>query len=217
MSWKGKAISFDKYELGFINNKGKFIHRSDAVKELSPIWKETDQGIAGLQNAIVDDMLSSVSLEGRELLTSKQMKNQLVKYDAALKVVFKNSPEKMTAMRQVRRAVRNLERSTDIPKSGIDRAENIITYLARRHGFSRRAVVNIAAAAIQPLKQFSDKQVHTIINRALLDPDLAFGFAYTARGGAPKKATRHLINNLATLALIGQKEPEHPLENIRGK
>jgi len=108
-------------------------------------------------------------------------------------------------MKQVRDAVMAIERGKDFKGTGIDRAENVIIYLARRHGFSRHAVVNIAAATLQPLKRFSSKQVNNIMYRALFDPDLAYGLAYSARGA---KYQKPLMLNLTRLGLISQKKEE---------
>jgi len=156
---------------------------------------------------MVDEVLTKAPLEGEfgELLTSGKMTDNFRKFDPALREVFKDAPEKLRAMKIIRKAVMAVERGKDFKGTGIDRAENVITYLARRHGFSRRAVVNIAAATLQPLRRFSEKQVNNIIYRALLDPDLAYGLAYAARGAKHQKP---LMLNLTRLGLIAQKKEE---------
>ena len=180
--------------------------KKEAAKDLMRNLKGDTKAVAGLQNAIVDRMLTEIPLgttsDIGKLLTSKQMAVNLRKYDAAIKVVFKDSPEKLKAMYQVRSAMKTLERGVGIPKKGVDRAENLLTYLARRHGFSRSAVVNVVQAALGPLKRFSDKQVNGLVNKAIIDPDFAYGLIYATRGGKPEKATKLIIQNLTKAGLM---------------
>ncbi|HUV71456.1 MAG TPA: hypothetical protein VMW25_00460, partial [Clostridia bacterium] len=147
----------DGFIKGFMNSKGEFITKEQAMKIGMKDIKAGQKAIKGLQNAMVDEVLTKAPLEGEfgELLTSGKMADNFRKYDPALKEVFKDAPEKLKAMKQVRDAVMAIERGKDFKGAGIDRAENVIIHLARRHGFSRHAVVNIAAATLQPLKRFS--------------------------------------------------------------
>jgi len=176
--------------------------------KISKEVKPNKKAIAGLQNAMVDKVVSEVPLgvvdEVTPLLTSKNITNNLKQYDPALKVVFKDSPEKMKAMHMVRQAVEALEANPTVPKgTGIERAENLVAYLARHHGFSKSAIANIAAATISPLKNYSKDQVNGLINRALLDPELAYSLIYASKS---KQATaiQPLMNSLKSLGLATQ-------------
>lgn len=201
----------DDYDIieGFVNTKGKFIQLGDIITENKAIQ---DRAVRGLQNAFTDHILAKFSLGGSDdamkLLSSKKMSENLVKYDAAAKVIFKDSPKKLEAMKQARKAMEFLERTTEGKGSGIEKMGSLITFMAKKYGFSKRAISNVVKATLSRFKGLSDQQMSTLANRALLDPDFAFGLANAARGGKPEKATGLLVQNLVRLGLVAPRKGE---------
>lgn len=201
---------------GFVTKTGKFITRKQAKirygfdhtwgKSL-PVTKNAKKAIAGLQNAMVDEILTQFPLDksAGELLTSKQMTSQLAKYDPALKVVFNNAPEKYNAMFDVRNAIRILEgKTTTVPKGGLQRAQDIIINRAHWYGFSKSRAAAIARGATKPLREYRSNEINELINRAIFDPELAYGLIYAAKTGKTSEAKKFLIMSLTRMGLIKQ-------------
>lgn len=186
--------------------------KKEAAKELLNQLKGKDKAVAGLQNAMIDEILteSPIMNEAGELLSPKQIKNNLAKYDPAIKEIFRDSPEKVKAMFEVRRALEALEMGGSLQgKSSVERIEGLSNYLARRHGFTRRAISNLVSVILQPFKNFSNKQVDLILNRAFIDPDFAFGLIYATKH--PEKA-KGIWTNALTKA-IGMSFNKRDKEN----
>jgi hypothetical protein len=169
------------------------------------------KALAGLQNAMVDEILTEIPLEGNvsELLTSSKMAAQLRKYDAALKVVFKDSPEKLKAMHTVRRAVKALEYKTGKSAGeGEKYATNVVTKIAFIYGHSTAAVADIAKKTANVFRGMSKEKIHKYINRGILDPEVAFSLVSVSHGGLRKKAVQGITNSLIRLGLIAQPKEE---------
>ena len=185
--------------------------KREAAKDLLSQVKSDKKAIVGLQNAMIDDMLTKTPLEKgmRELLTSAKMAEQFRKYDAAIKVVFKNAPEKVRAMHNVRRAMKRLEFKTPLPR-GENRVKGVIENMATRYGHSRRTAAGIALDMMKYLgKKVGLKNINSIINKAILDPELAVGLAKAAKGGKTEKAMIPFMNRLAVLGITITENKEN--------
>ena len=215
-------------EDGFINRQGNFVTRKQVQKELK-FWPETEtmregvKAVAGLQNAMVDEILTEIPLEGKvsELLISSKMAAQFRKYDAALKVVFKDNPEKLKAMHVVRKAVKALEYKTgESAGEGTKYATNVVTRMALIYGHSTAAAADIARKTTKVLKGMSKAKIHKYINRGILDPETAFSLMQAIRGKTEKRITQGITNSLIRLGLISKpkkKEVSQPFTGIKGK
>ena len=169
------------------------------------------KAIAGLQNAMVDEILTKIPLDKpiRDLLTSTKMAAQFREYDAALKVVFKDSPEKLKAMHTVRRAIKALEYKTgETAGEGERYAADVVRRIAFLQGHSTVAAVDIARKTVRLLKGMSKEKIHKFINRGILDPEVAYSLMQAARGGSEKRMTQGIVNSLVRLGLIAQPKKQ---------
>jgi hypothetical protein len=185
--------------------------KKEAAKELMGKIKGDPKALAGLQNTMIDEILTEVPLESpkamRELLTSTKMTEQFRKYDAAIREVFKDTPEKVKAMHQVRRAVKTVEYKMGLPSDDLERSAKVLERLAGNYGHARSTAKSIAADMMKWLarklgRRANPKDINTFINRAILDPELATTLMYMAKGGKPEKVGKPFMNRLITTGLI---------------
>jgi len=176
-------------------------------------FRKIDQkrSIDGLRNAMVDEILTEIPLEGtaRELLSSGQMAKNFRKYDAALKVVFKNNPEKLKAMHTIRKAVKAFEYKTgEKAEVGERYAADVIRRIAFLQGHTTVAAVDISRKAVRALRGLSKEKIHKFVNRGILDPDVAWDLIRVAKGGSEKKIAHGMTQSLVRLGLIAPQRKE---------
>jgi len=205
----GKGDIDKAVDLAFFGKGSKKI----AAEELMSRMK-TPQQVSGLQNAMIDEILKEAPIGAtpRELLKSEAMKNKLQKYDAAIKVVFKDAPEKIKAMEDARGILKRLEMAEKVGKG--KKELSFFEGLARKYRHGRETSRNISGEILHQLKKLTNqKQIDEIIKRAIFDPNIAFGLARAARGGNMEKVMKPLIDRLIVAGLISAPSPEEALES----
>lgn len=172
---------------------------------------DSDRAVDGLRNAVVDEILTDIPLEGtsRKLLSSANMAKNFRKYDAALKVLFKDDPKKLKAMHMVRKAVKAMEyRTPEKAEVGEKYAADVIRRIAFLHGHTSVAAVDISRKAIRALRGVSKENIHKYVNRGILDPDAAYELIRIAKGGSEKKIAHGMNQSLVRLGLIAPQRKE---------
>lgn len=170
------------------------------------------QAVSGLQNSMIDHIISRAETTaadafGNPIISVAKLDTVTKEFYEAMKVVFRDTPVKIKALNRVRDAVRTLQRTSKSPLGGgSDSAENIITSLSKASGISGNRLMTLARAFILPLKNMSDQQVNSLINRALLDPDFAYTLMAASSGAPPEIIKRRIGQHLATLGLVATSQ-----------
>lgn len=181
----------------------------EALKPFSKADKK--RAVKGLQNAFIDEITSEVPLEGttRELFAANKMADQFRKYDPALRVVFKDNPEKIKAMHAVRKAVSALQyRTGEKAELGERYAADVFRRLAFLSGHTTVAAVDVSRKMVRALRSMSNEKVHKFVNRGVLDPEVAFELMKIAKGGSQKKIDQNMARSLVRLGLIAPQRKE---------
>jgi len=184
--------------------------KTQAAYQLMNKVKHDGNAVSGLQNSVIDDIISRSELSatdtlGNSVLSYDKLSKGIKEYDPALKILFKDAPEKIKALESVRTAVKIMQRSkTPIVSGGSDTAANILTIMGKASGMSNSRTLNIAKAFIKPLKDMGDEQVNIFLNRAMFDPD----FANTLKLMTKEKTTvdqveRRLKGHMLSLGMKG--------------
>lgn len=184
-----------------------------AARDLLVLVREDPKALAGVQNATIDHIISqaettAVDVFQQPILSVASLDKQIKAFEPALNILYKNAPQKLTALKQVRSALRTMQRTAKSPLGGgSDTAENVITAMAKEGGLSGSRLINFARAAIKPFRDMSKEQVDSVLNRAILDPDFAFTILQASKGAKPDIIARRLKGHLALLAATPTKEP----------
>jgi hypothetical protein len=189
--------------------EGLMSQLDEAMKGFHP--DDQKRAVRGLQNAMIDEILTDIPLEGtsRDLLSSTAMAGQFRKYDAALKVVFRDNPEKLKAMQAVRKAVKALEYHTGEKIEGGEKyAADVFRRIAFLQGHTAVAAVDISRKAVRKLRGLGKKKIRRYINRGILDPNTAYELMQVGKGGRAEKIESGVARSLVRLGLIAPQRKE---------
>lgn len=187
------------------------------AKQLMKQLKGNDQAIDGLQNAMVDEILTKAGVtdamgtrEARELLTSKGMTDNLRTYDEALKEIFPRGSRKLKAMREVRSVMQMIERTPTLqagtPKEQLAKG---VGSLARRYGMTPTAVKHMVAEGLyKAVKGVSNRKIGKLLAEATVNPKLADDLMFLAKSGATLQAKVRLRNRLLTLGYMSTQQED---------
>jgi hypothetical protein len=189
--------------------EGLMSQLDEAMKGFHP--DDQKRAVRGLQNAMIDEILTDIPLEGtsRDLLSSTAMASQFRKYDAALKVIFRDNPEKLKAMQAVRKAVKALEYHTGEKIEGGEKyAADVFRRIAFLQGHTAVAAVDISRKAVRKLRGLGKKKIRRYINRGILDPNTAYELMQVGKGGRAEKIESGVARSLVRLGLIAPQRKE---------
>jgi len=181
--------------------------KSKAASRLMGQLKGDKKAISGLQNATIDHVITNAETTAADafnnpVLSLAKVEGEFKKLKPALKVLFKDSPEKLEALNKFRSALKILQRGKTSPLGGgSDTAENVITAMSKASGLSHSRALNIIKALAKPLRDMSDNQVNAILNRAAFDPEFAQTIQMAAKGRPIKIIESRFKNHLAALGL----------------
>ena len=209
-------VKFDKSEASKILGTDV----DDIVKKTFTEGKETQTAISimnkikgnkkavyGLQNSIIDSMIdnSKTTAEdalGNPIVSIAKLENQFRKYQPAINVLFKDSPQKINALNQYRKALRIMQKTKSSPLGGgSDTAENIMAMMAKSSGISSSRVVNIIKGVHNMLSSMNEKHLNALLNRAAFDPDFAYTLKLASKGAPVNIIERRLKGNLIAIGL----------------
>ncbi len=151
-----------------------------AGKNISQMVKMIDNDKAalnGLKKGVADHIMTKIrttatDIAGDPTISNAKFKNILEKYNPVMKVLYKDEPQKITAMKNMQRAYEVMNRTNRSPiGGGSDTAENLITYFSKINFLSRWAT---AAKSIGSFfKGKHQNRVNDFVLRAMYDPDYA--------------------------------------------
>jgi hypothetical protein len=189
-----------------------------AARDLLVRVRDNKNALAGVQNETIDHIIrqaetTAVDAFQQPIISVAALDKQIKSFQPALDILFKDSPQKLTALKQTRNALRTIQRTSKSPLGGgSDTAENIITAMAKEGGLTGSRLVNVVRASTKPFRDLSKQQVDSILNRAILDPDFAFTIMQAAKGAKPDIVARRLKGHLALLGARSDATPETPEE-----
>ena len=175
--------------------------------------KGNPQAIAGLENGFKDFIIDLVettkkTIAGDNAISPASIQKALAKYEPAMRVLYKNSPQKLAALNNIRNAVEIQGRSAASPLGGgSDTGE--IQAVHRALGFIIDKVPLIGATAkltkvgLSALKDLNAKEVNALVAKALYDPELAKTLMMAAKGQAPEEVARRMKSYLANYITAG--------------
>ena len=165
------------------------------------------KAISGLQNATVDHIITNAETTATDafnnpVLSLAKVEREFKKLKPALDVVFKDSPTKLTALNNFKKALGIMQRGKTSPLGGgSDTAENVITAMSKASGLTHSRTLNIVKALSKPLRDMGDDQVNAILNRAAFDPEFAMTLNLAAKGAPVKVIKDRLKGHLVALGL----------------
>lgn len=176
---------------------GNIISGKSGAKRMASVMKQVKEdpaAIRGLQNSFADHMVTSAqttseNIAGRNTVSPASLEKMMGKFDSVMRVLYKDSPEKYKALKNIHRAYKIMARNQRSPLGGgSDSAENFFNQVAQGAPAitSRYSLVNAIRAVGSSIQKYSNEQVDKYLLRALFDPDYAE--TLMASGYAPKNS-----------------------------
>jgi hypothetical protein len=160
------------------------------------------QALDGLKNGFKDFIVSAIettkkTIAGDNAISPASIQKALAKYEPAMKVLYKDSPQQLAALQNIQKAVEIQGRSASTPLSGSSgTAENIGIQKALGFIIDKVPGVGIAAklakVGLSALKDINSKEVSALVSKALYDPELAQVLMTAAKQQAPKEVARRI-------------------------
>jgi len=168
--------------------------------------------VAGAQDEFAHMILNEAKTTGIDIrdnpLTSIAKFEKLYsKYAPAMRVLFKNNPEKLKALARAKRAFRIMSKSKQPVGVGSNTAEKTAEQLASMSGpllSSRYAVVNAIRMFGKSASNIGNEQINIILAKAMIDPNLAARLTALGSGKLSKEVAKREMNSiLSTLSIYG--------------
>lgn len=126
-----------------------------------------------------------------------KLTNNLRKYNSAIRVIYKDEPQKIKSLHDVWNAYQTLARTAKSPiGGGSDTAENIFNILAGAGG-ARAGRFYLIKSIRDAFSKFSERHINEYMRRVMFDPDYASSLVSFKTGMTPGK-----INNLNRLMTL---------------
>lgn len=167
------------------------------------------QAVDGLKNGFKDFIINLVETTkktqaGDNAISPASIQKALAKYDPAMRVLYKDSPQQLAALQNIQKAVEIQGRSASTPLAGSSgTAENMAVHNMLNLILDRIPLVNTTAKltrmGLSAIKNMNTTEVNTLVAKALYDPELAQTLMMAAKGQAPKEVERRIGSFLSTL------------------
>jgi len=152
----------------------------------------------GLQNAFAEHMMKKVGVVAKDMagdptVSSFRFKQIMGESAPVIRALYRNEPQKIKALNNMRRAYEVATRNTRSPiGGGSDTAENVLTELGKTNILSRTAT--IARGLFKIISKHGDDKANELLNRALFDPDYAQTLVNASQGKIPEKELKTVID-----------------------
>jgi hypothetical protein len=175
--------------------------------------KDNPAALDGLKNGFKDFIVNAIemtkkTIAGDNAISSASIQKALAKYEPAMKVLYRDSPQQLAALQNIQKAVEIQGRSASTPLSGSSgTAENI--GIQNALGFIIDKVPGVSSAAklakvgLSALKDINSKEVTALVAKALYDPELAQTLMMAAKQQAPKEVERRISAYLSNYITAG--------------
>jgi hypothetical protein len=193
-----------------------------AIRSLVEMTKGNPLALKGLQRAFADTYWNSLrnagetvaytpldAVTGNSMLSPAKSKQFLAKYGGAMRILYGDSPEKMSALLNMNKAIQIASGSTKpVFAGGSDTAENI-SQIARNVGAAVLARTsrgyNIVRHIINKITAGADQAADEMLIRATFDPDYADAFISASKGMNPKLLEKKIISLAKGLSAWGKE------------
>jgi len=181
--------------------------KRDAANNLMFQLQGDKKAVSGIQNAMVDYVIeksknAGVDFAGNRLISMAKLKNLRKEFEPAMKIIFKNAPEKLKALKNYQDAFGVLQRDqVRAVGGGSNTVDKISSVVQAMGGMSASRTVNFVKALVKPFKDISADNVNVFLNRAAFDPDFAFTLQLMAADMPPDLVRQRLLGNFAALGL----------------
>jgi hypothetical protein len=162
---------------------GKAISGSAPAKRILELMAKTKgnpAALAGLQHAMGDHIMGKIvtarnTIAQNPAVSVAKFKAITSKYDSALKALYKDSPEKLKSLYQMRDAYEIMSRSVASSLGGgSDTMENVFTEMFKKGaGKVLPRAVGWIPALFERFGKYNAQQIEGILTRALFDPNYA--------------------------------------------
>jgi len=187
-----------------IANAIKGNNTTKAAMDLLNMVKGDKAATAGLQNAFADHIMRMVETTAKDIANNPTVSNAafsriMKKYEPAMDVLYKSTPEKLNALKTMQRAYEISTRNTrSAIGGGSDTAENVLGRLSTLTHMSRTASVVKGLATV--LNKHSTKEIDKLVTRAMFDPEYADFLIRAANGKIqPAKLSAQLKDKIISL------------------
>jgi hypothetical protein len=150
----------------------------------------------GLKRAMIDHITKSI-----QPTASSPLAKSLRKYDPAIKELFKDEPQQLAALNNVRHAYEIMNRTSRGTTGGADTAEKLSAFLQHLSG---GRTIGVLRLFIGPFRNHIGKESDALINKSLYDPELAMALIRAANGD--KKFDGKILETLTKYSSVKAKE-----------
>jgi hypothetical protein len=178
-----------------IKNALSGVNPTESMRELVGIVKNDKVALNGLQNSFADMVMSEAEMVAKEMgdvakLSNSSFSKIAKKYDGAMKVLYRNAPEKLRAIENSRKAVEIMARKTSSKMGGgSDTFEHAAGSL--RNFLNKITILNttfsVTKAVANQIAKLMGASEEQVIQRALLDPEYAYALERIASGKVKSK------------------------------
>jgi len=198
---------------------------AERAKELLNLVKGDKAAEEGLKKAVSDHLLRSSKITAEGFFTDfKVSYDRLTKkfheFLPALKVLYKNEPEKLKAINRVHKAYQILNRNISSPLGGgSDTAENLLNTLAAATG-ARAGQYYLIVSLRKFFSKLAENKINSYLLRATFDPDYALSLINLAKSGVKSPQFRanakdRFKNLMSRLTVYGAEKVKEDVKNRR--
>ena len=183
-----------------IGNALSGLNTGQAASELMKAVKGNPAATKGLQKAFADHVWNIAETTAKDIaekptISSAAFSKAAKKYMPAMRVLYANEPRKLAALKNAQRVYEVASRISRGPVSGSDTASKGLTSLAVDRAITAISpAASLVKGALKVFSKHSDKEVESLLVRALFDPEYAEVIMKAARGNMPEKELSGLIN-----------------------
>ena len=203
-------------EQAFGSSRNYAVTAQDLLK-LAKGDKSAEQGI---KKAIAEHIIDSSKVTAEGFFTDfkvsvSKLLNTSKRFSSALRVLYKDEPQRIKALMDVRKAYQIAARNIASPiGGGSDTMENISNIIAATGGARAGRyylIINIKKA----ISRYSDNQINKYLLKATFDPDYAINLMKLAKNPESEKVITRFTELMTSLTRLGIKQQTAPLTQER--
>ena len=192
------------------------------MKQLMDQVRSSPEAIVGLKNAFskfmeTESLNVANALTGGKQISNAKIQDVLAKYDPAMKVLYGEKSLEYRALKNVQSAVETSYRSIPSPLGGAqssttEQALSAVDLLSKTVGMPGLKLgpigsfaVRLAQKGLGIFTKLNDKEIVSVLRRAMYDPDLAKDLLSAKRGLVPREVERRIGSKIAAMGIIAGK------------
>lgn len=183
--------------------------------ELLKLTKGDEAATRGVKKAFGDYLLKKVQLTSTDIATNPSMsvdklKKVFAQYAPAMRVLYKDEPEKIKALMTIQKAYDILNRTSYSLLKGSDTTEKTLDTLGRMFGIAvtkRLSALNLIESLVRQYKRNLTEVMDDYLIKATYDPEAAQTLINLAKGIKPEEVVKKFDAHLRTFVGIKLQEP----------